>query len=190
MRGIWIARNLALFAPYALCRAVARFLLACPIELYEHGIVDVRAESSLHSIQVNLVAVRGQLDAIGEPFSQVMNETVGRLRIPLAYVPGYGKLGVGINGRPGPNVPKAELTFQPLGDVLFFGVSEGPDFIALDAAGFHAPNRAVMKVKAGLPDFRQELQDRALAVAGHAAGCPDGIAFYQSPDDPCFLFNA
>ena len=60
----------------------------------------------------------------------------------------------------------------------------------MNAPGADIPKLVILKLQVGLPNLNQELQDCALAMIGHAADCANGIPFYLSPDDLCFLFYA
>jgi hypothetical protein len=64
------------------------------------------------------VAVRRQLDAIGEPFLQIVNEVVCRTAVPCSDVPAGHKLGFRIQGRPSPDV--APSIFALVSGVVFF----------------------------------------------------------------------
>lgn len=43
--------------------------------------------------------------------------------------------------------------------VLFFGVAERPDFIALNAARLHGPHRLVVDCEASFPRFAEQLRN-------------------------------
>lgn len=47
VRGVTIARDSPPFASNTLCRAISGFLLACPINLHQHGVINLAAESAL-----------------------------------------------------------------------------------------------------------------------------------------------
>lgn len=138
----------------------------------------------------DLVHVRGQLDAIGKALSKVMDENVGRLKIAPTNSPRDTELGIGIDRGPGPYVAVPEFAPKFLGHVLFFRIAERPNFISLQALRTIIAHFSVMKFNAREANLIQELQDHALAVLGHAAGCANRIAFYQSPNDPCYFLYA
>jgi hypothetical protein len=61
-------------------RAVAPrvVLAACwAVDLVEHGVVDLRAEREPHGGEVAPVAVRVELDAVGEPGLWILHERQG-----------------------------------------------------------------------------------------------------------------
>jgi hypothetical protein len=79
--------------------------------------------------------VRGQLNAVSKAVRYILHERLGVFGIAPAYQPGHSQLGIGINGRPCPNVPDPRHALEALGDVLLLRIDEGPDFIALDTLG-------------------------------------------------------
>jgi hypothetical protein len=95
------------------------------------------------------VPVCGQLNAIIEPTSQVHYELACRASIAPSNVPARNKLCLRIDGRPRPNVAISEFAWMLDRDVLLFGVAEGPDFIALDAAAIQIPEVFILILLAG-----------------------------------------
>ena len=180
--GIGVAVAPAHIGPDALGGAIAALGFGClPVDLGQHRIVDVRAECALHGLQVGLVAVRGQLHAVGEACGEIEHEGAGRVRIARADRERGDELGVGVDGRPRPHVAIPELARVFLGDVLLLGVAERPDFVALEPPTGEVPQRRVLVVQARGPGIGQEGQDRPLGRAGDTTGCPDRVALDQCP---------
>jgi hypothetical protein len=67
--------------------------------------------------------------------------------------------------------------------VLFFRADERPDFIALNALGADGPDRLVLKFRARLAEFDQQLDDGVLRRAGHADRRADAAPLAKRPDD-------
>jgi len=64
---------------------------------------------------------------------------------------------VGFDGGPCPSVSSAIDRIFHRGDILLLGGSERPDFIDLNALGFHAANLCVMEASTEAPSVFQEL---------------------------------
>ena len=138
MFRIGAAFDAALIDADAFAGAVAAYrALRFAVVLDQHGVVDVRAERALNGFQIWLVAVRGELDAVGEPRSHILHEVIG---IP-------SRLGCQQTMRPSvcyrhPARSTSSSRQHPsaaafaVRNVLLLAVNETPNFIALDALGF------------------------------------------------------
>ena len=107
------------------------------VQLDQLGVVHVGAESILYRVQIRLVAVRGELDAIGEPRLQVADERHGVLAIAAANHVGNDQLRFGLDARPRPYVGrlgKQRLTDKSVCDL----VKSYAERIGLNAADFGA----------------------------------------------------
>ncbi len=121
------AEDHALVGPEALGWAVAgfgRIARLRPIELDEDGVGDPTAEGPFHGLQVRLVAVRGQLHAVGQSRGQIGDEVARLHRIARPDQPAWDKLRLGADGRPRPHFVESEDAL-PLGrDVFLLGKAE------------------------------------------------------------------
>jgi hypothetical protein len=86
---------------------------------------------------------------------------------------------VSVDSYPRPNVAKPELAALLSRNVLFLGIAEIPDFVALDALAIQAAHGAIVKFSAGRSDFLQQRKNRAFGYAGHPAGGPNRIALAE-----------
>ena len=160
------------------------------VQLHEHGVVDLEAEGIFHGIDVDLVPVRRELDAIGKPSGQIRHKLRSAARIPLPHEPARDDLRVSAKRCPGPYVPKPELPLQVLRDVLLLRVAEGPNLIALNPATGQVPKVGILVLRGGLPNFGQEAQDGPLRHAGHAAGRTNAVSLDEGGNNGTTLLFA
>ena len=139
------------FAADALGWAVPNFLLTRTINLNQLGIINVGSESAFDGIKVNAQAVCGELDAMREPFCQIVNEHLRRSRVTIAGHERRNQFCVRVNRNPSPNVSVSEFPFLFGGYVLLFRVAELPNFIALNPLAFQVAESAVLIIGAGDP---------------------------------------
>jgi len=100
--------------------------------LVQHRVVSVEIHNR-HGLQICLMAVRGELDAIGKPRLQVAHERNAGVLAAVANVPRHDQLGVGVDAGPRPYVISSLRGGLGELDVLLLRVAERPDFIALDS---------------------------------------------------------
>ena len=98
---VWVASDALLKLARADGRAVAPLsgcVLAAVafVHLDQHGVVDVRSEGAFDGLQVNLVAVRGQLHATREPVSEIADECLGCEAVAASDGPRRHELGIGV----------------------------------------------------------------------------------------------
>jgi hypothetical protein len=104
-------------------------------------------------------------------------------RVPIANSPARYELGVRANGRPRPNVPVAKLPPKFLRNILFLGVTERPNFIALNALTRQIHHNPTLEGFSGGTNLRQELEN---GIKGDSCETGSGaklIAFDQGIHD-------
>jgi hypothetical protein len=153
------------------------------------GVVNVASKRALDGDQVGLVGVCGKLDAVGEAGSQVVHELNRSARVPVADQPARDQLRFGVNGRPSPNVAVAELPSLVLGHVLLFRVAERPNFVALNPLAGEVAERPVLVLRARLPGFNLELDDRVDGDSAKASSCPNADPFNEARKDAGSVFD-
>jgi hypothetical protein len=141
-------------------------------------------------MNINLVAVRGQLDSIRNTLRNVPKEVRRKPGFSPPNKPANHQLGIRINRRECPYVSADALLGHLQRDVLLLGVAKTPDFIDLHALRFDVPQSGILVLSAGRPDFAQQLQDGLLAHASHAASGTDGATFDQGRNHCRFLRDA
>src|ERR1022692_836263 len=167
----------------ALRGAVALLFRAIrPVHLDEHGVVDLRPEAILHGIQIGLVAVCGQLDAMAETAREVLDEFCSGSAVARADYPARDQFRIGIDGRPGPHAADAELAFLLLWNVLVLRPDERPDLIALNPAAGEIAEHAVLILGADRASLYKELCDGVLGHAGNADSSADAVSVYEAPN--------
>ena len=106
-RRIRVAHNRVLDRADALGRAVAaRASVVRGENLIQHRVVGVEIDH-LDGLQISLVAVCGELDAIGEPRLEIAHERYAGVLAAIADVPRNDQLGIRVDGGPRPNVARA-----------------------------------------------------------------------------------
>src|ERR1035441_2708455 len=80
-----------------------------PVELNQHGVIDLRAEPIGYRRKVALEPVCGQLDPISKTACKVLNELSGATGVTFANQPRANQFGVGVDSDPGPRATDAEL---------------------------------------------------------------------------------
>jgi hypothetical protein len=152
------------------------------IQLDQHRVVNLRSESHFHSGQVNAVSVGGQLNAIGEARSQVVHKVLRVPGIASANAPTRNDFGIRAKSRPRPYVAVSKLAAQVGGDVLFLGVAERPNFVALDSLAGQIAHRFVLIFRAYRSDTNQQFGDGIFRNASHSHSGANGITFDKSRD--------
>src|SRR5258706_11822684 len=124
-------------------------------------------------------AVGRDLGPSGHARGHVPQEHLGVLAVPLADQPGDHELRVGVDRGPRPDIAVAPLALLVGRHVALLGVDEAPDFVALDELGGYAPDVLIRPQLANRPQISQELDDRVLRSASHAAGSPDAVPLHE-----------
>lgn len=117
--------SLFLLTADALRRAVARFAGRFrPVDLVQHAVVDVLSKGIIDGVDVDLEAISGQLDVIGETARKILNKLCGATSIPLAEEPARNELCVRIDGNPHPNVASYRFVRDVWPEVPLFAIAE------------------------------------------------------------------
>ena len=77
------------------------------VNLDQHGIVDIGAERAFDRLQIGLMTVARQLDAIGEPLRNIIHEPLRAFAVATADEVGGDELRVRVHRNPCPNVAGA-----------------------------------------------------------------------------------
>lgn len=101
-------------------------------------------------------------------------------RRAVADIPARDQLGVRIDGNPRPHV--ASFAAHVDRDVLFFCVTERPDFIALNLRAGKVDHHFVSEPFAGFAKLHTEARNRFLCDASYALRGADGIALAEAGD--------
>lgn len=75
-----------------------------PVNLDQHGVIDICAKRPFNGFQIGLVAVRRELDAGSESRRDIVHEPLGAVVIPTADEVGNDEIGVGLDRGPRPCV--------------------------------------------------------------------------------------
>ena len=78
-------------------------------KLDQHGVINTGAEGIVYGLQIWLVAVCGELDAIGEATGQVLHKVARAISIATADLPVVDKLAVAIEHCPSPDATGAGI---------------------------------------------------------------------------------
>lgn len=171
----------------AVAPAVALRIVA--VELDQHRVVDVGAERERDGFQVDAMAVRRQLHAVGQAVREVVHEVLGVPCVAVADAPAHNQLSVGAQRGPRPHVAVAELPSQFLGHVLFLGVAERPDFVTLNLGAWQVAKRFALVVGAGLADAGKQLRNGVLRNACHADGRANRVSLNEAGENRDLPFD-
>jgi len=191
MPPIGIPRNGGRKRTDALRRAVARLLCLrfIAVQLHKHGVINFGSEGQINGVQIGFVPIGSQLHAGCEPRGQVVHEFLSVISRTAPHMPAGNEFGVGADGCPGPNVSKSKFAAQFFWHVLFFGVAERPNFIALDSLARKVVQRLVLIFRARLADFREESHNGVLRHARHSHRGANRIALNKGRNDCGLAFH-
>ena len=88
------------------------------------------------------------------------------------------RLGIRTQGGPGPHITTAKLAFQCFRNVLFLGVTETPNFIALDSFTGKVSEHFILILGACVAQINQEVGHRVLGNTSHPDRCTDTSTFH------------
>jgi hypothetical protein len=128
------------------------------------------------------MSVRGQLDAMPETPSEILNEFRCGSAIARPHHPARHQLGIGIYRRPRPDASDPELPLFLNRDVLVLRPNERPDLIALNSAAVKIPKHAVLIPGADRASLNEQFRDGVFGNAGYADGGADAIFIYEAPN--------
>ena len=126
--------------------------------LDEHGVIGIEVHC-FYRLQIRLVAVRGELHAIGQPRPEIAHKRSACVLAAVANVPRHDQLGVAINSGPRPNVARAFRGSFGGANVLFLGVGKTPNLVALNGLGSDVSDLFIMEGGTKLSSVYQQLCD-------------------------------
>jgi hypothetical protein len=102
---VGIAFDAILLDPDAFGRAVTTFgaLWRGPVNLIQHRVINIGPERAFNGLQIGLVAIRCELNAIGDARGHVFNEPFGALAIATADEMRNDEFRIGCRRRPQPD---------------------------------------------------------------------------------------
>ncbi len=156
------------------------FASVVAVQFDKHGIINFRTEGSLNGIQIYSVAVRGQLDTIGETRSQIGDEVVRVASRATTYQPARNQLRISTQCSPCPNVTITKLAAQFFRKVFFLRIAERPNFVTLNFLARKIAKVSVLIFQARSTHFGQEFDNRILCGTRHTDGGPYRIAFDET----------
>src|SRR5258708_40347710 len=126
------------------------------------------------------MAVRRQLDAIGQARSNVPHEQLSEVSITRADKPRDDELRVRIQRRPGPHVADVWVFFPLFGDVPFLATDERPNLIALDSSASQVATDAALILGTSAANLDKQLGDGVLRNASHSDRRTDRASLNKS----------
>ena len=173
MFGIGFAIDRVRNGPDTCRRAIAAFAAGLPpVNFDKLRVVHAVTERTSDTDQVSLVAIAGELDAVGEALAQVSEKFPRRLPATVANVPRWDQLCVSVDCRPGPNVASFALKKLLNRGISLLGINERPNFIDLDALSGEVAEHLVLIGPKGLPSIGNQLEAGVPADPGHAGNSP------------------
>jgi hypothetical protein len=130
------------------------------------------------------------LDATRQPSGQVVHEMIRRTSVTATDKPARDKFRVRIKCNPSPNTANAGLPPHFFRHVFVFGVTEIPDFIALDALALQVTKNLVLIFRASAANIRQQFQNGVKRNTRHPRRGAKGIALNQAANHFSTFFNA
>jgi hypothetical protein len=122
-----------------------------------------------------------------QPSGQIVHKMICRASVTAADKPGRHKFRVRVERNPCPNTADAGLIPHFFRQVFVFGVTERPDFIALDALAIQVAENLILIPRAGISKFNQKLLNRAAVRASHPRGGTERIALNQTSNHADFF---
>ncbi|SRR5258708_6900980 len=160
------------------------------IDLDQLRVINGGPKSIRDSRQIHLVAVRGQLDSVLEPASNVLKELGSTPGVPPSNEPTQHQLGIGVNRGERPDITGDSFLGNLRRYVLLFGVAERPDFVDLNPLGGNVADNIALVLRTGRTHANQQAKDSALRYAGHADGRTNRASFDQRRNDRYLLLRA
>lgn len=184
MSPVGIARNRRRDGSNANRGAVARFFLSrlISVQLDQHRVVNLIAESQINRVEISLVTVSSELNAIRETSGEIVHEVLSVPCGPSPDAPARNKFGICANRRPRPHIAIAEFSAQVAGNILFFRIAERPNLVALDSLAWQVAKRLVLIFGAHLADSSEKFCNGVFRYACHPYGSPNRITLNKSGD--------
>jgi hypothetical protein len=153
------------------------------VHLDQHRIVNLSAEGILNGRQIRLVAVSGELYASEQPTLEIVDEVIRRARIPRSDKPTRNEFRVRVDCRPRPHAAVTEFVNFIVWQVRVFGVTEAPNFIALDSRACQVAQVFILILSARAASFDQELDDAVNRHVHQPSRCADAVALDKTAED-------
>ncbi len=180
----------------ALGWAVSFFVLLAArsaVNLLKNCEIYIAAESVLDGFKVGPVPIGCDLDAIGEPRSEIADERFGGREISRSEHPRWHQFGFCVDGDPKPNIACIGILLRNLlSAVLFFAINPSPNLVELESSALQITEDATLKILAKFPDFNQDSHHCLLCDARHPDGRSYRGTFNQATNhlSPCFRREA
>lgn len=129
------------------------------------------------------MSIAGELDAVGQPAPQIVQERHSAVRIAAGDQPANQHLRVGAECRPGPGIARARRRGLSFANIVVLGVDERPDLIDLHPLARKVPQRAVLIGRAGVARIDQQLSHGVLAGACKPRHSAHGLPLTQQVED-------
>ena len=188
MAGIGIADDFYALGAQTLRRAVALLSFGIvAIDFDQLSVVYIAAKRIRDGVQVHLMSVRSELNAIRQALGNILKELRRMPGFPPTNKPTDNQLRVRVNRGERPNVTADALLRHFERDVLLLGVAERPNFIDLNALRFDVPQGGILIVRARLADAFQQTDDSALRYASQSNRGADRASLDKRGDHRYFL---
>jgi hypothetical protein len=166
----------------ALSRRIA--LCAVPVDFDQHTVINrTGKESGFNGCQVSVMAICGELHAIGKTRFQVPHKAVCAGSAPISDKPSRDKLRNRVNRNPRPNIARSGA-FHMGRHVLGLRVNKAPDFIALDLLTGKVAKGLICKPLAGFSEFNRKVRNCVFGNAGNPNRCADAVALDKAGKHP------
>lgn len=169
--------------PQRLLEPAPVHVLILAVILHDDGIVDVPLETPLNGVQVSLVPIAGQLDPLGQPTGQVLQEHIAGQLTPVPHLPAHQEFGIRVEGGPGPYLPEPLPVLEPAGQVAVLGIDEAPHLIHLHPFGGEVAHMGIMVAVTGLPDRTEQLIHGIGGNPRNPPGGAHGITLNEEVED-------
>ena len=169
-------------------RGVARRAVA--VDFNEHAVVNWRGKKCrLDRCQIGVMAISGEVDAIGETRLQEAHEMIGALGAAIADIPRRDELGLAVDGNPCPHITPLFVALGLGLDILLLRADERPYLIALDVSARKIDHRGIAMRLAGRAKLSGESRDCFLGRARNAARSAETGALDEAGDDGAALLT-
>jgi hypothetical protein len=125
-----------------------------------------------------------------QPTGQVMHEVVCRASVTAADKPARHKFRVRVKRNPSPNTANAGHVPHFIRQVFVFGVTEAPNFVAMNPLALKIAEYLVLIGRTGRAKLHQQLLNRPAMRAGHARGGTKRVALDQTGNHFDLFFGA
>ena len=154
---------------YTLCWRITHFATfrRGAVNFNQSCVINVRAKSIFNRVQIGLVAVCRQLDAMRQPPGQIVYKMICRIRVACANKPARDKFRGGVERNPCPHTAPAVAPIV-CRHIFFFAANKAPNFIALNPFAIQVAKGFVLIRRARRAKFDQKFLNRGAVNARHA----------------------